>query len=313
MSGSAVGTGIGPGPRSDSRAAGIALFICTLMLFAGYDAFCKHMLQFYPAPFVNLMRYCAIGTIATVWLWRAGALRFWRTGHRGLLLLRGTMLSIVATCFMTALIWMPLAEATAIYFTAPLVMVALSSAVLGERVARSRWAAVGIGFAGMLLIVRPGNDLPLLGTVLMAVAAFCYAVFQLLTRRLAPLVPSAVQYAYMALLCFIVTAVPAPFFWPAQPVPLPDLLLLLAAGACSGAGQLLLLAAFRRVDAATLAPLNYLQLLMAVAISSLWFARPPDAIASVGIALIVAAGLYLSRARPTPVPGRPSSSPRLQP
>ena len=208
------------------------------------------------------------------------------------------MLATVATCFMTALIWMPLAEATAIYFTAPLLMVALSPWLLGEAVQRSRWVAVTVGFGGMLLIVRPGNQLPLLGTVLMAIAAVCYAVFQLLTRRLAALVPSPVQYAYTALVCLVVTLIPAPFFWPVPPVPVHDVLLLLAGGACSGVAQWLLLAAFERVEASTLAPLNYLQLLLAVAISSLWFHRPPDALATAGIALIVAAGIYLARARP---------------
>ncbi|MES1265604.1 MAG: DMT family transporter, partial [Variovorax sp.] len=142
-------------------------------------------------------------------------------------------------------------------------------------------------------------------TGLMAVSAVCYAIFQLLTRRLAALVPSPVQYAYTALVCLVVTAIPAPFFWPAQPVPWHDVLLLLAGGACSAAAQLMLLAAFERVEASTLAPLNYLQLLLAVAISSFWFHRPPDALATAGIALILAAGIYLARARPAPRAARP--------
>ena len=95
------------------------------------------------------------------------------------------MLATVGTCFMTALIWMPLSEATAIYFTSPLIMVALSPWLLGERVRAAQWAAVAVGFAGMLLIVRPGADLPWLGTLLMAVSAVSYAVFQVLTRKLA--------------------------------------------------------------------------------------------------------------------------------
>jgi drug/metabolite transporter (DMT)-like permease len=236
------------------------------------------------------MRYLSVIVVAFTMLCRHGDLRLWRAPQKPLLLLRGAMLVTVATCFMTALIWMPLAEATAIYFTAPLLMVALSPWLLGERVQRSRWVAVTVGFGGMLLTVRPGNQLPLLGTVLMAVAAVCYAVFQLLTRRLAALVPSPVQYAYTALVCLVVTAIPAPFFWPAQPVPLHDVLLL-AGGACSAA-----------------APLNYLQLLLAVAISSLWFHRPPDALATTGIALILAAGIYLARSRPAPraVPALPA-------
>jgi len=281
-----------------SRRAGVGIFFCALTAFAAYDAFCKHMLQFYPAPVVNVMRYVSVVVVAFAMLCRHGDLRLWRAPHKPLLLLRGAMLATVATCFMTALIWMPLAEATAIYFTAPLLMVALSPWVLGERVQRSRWVAVMVGFGGMLLIVRPGNALPWLGTVLMAVSAVCYAVFQLLTRRLAALVPGPVQYAYTAGVCFVVTLIPAPFFWPAQAVPLHDALLLLAGGACSAGAQWLLLAAFERVDASTLAPLNYFQLLLAVIISSLWFHKPPDAIATAGIALIMAAGVYLARARP---------------
>jgi drug/metabolite transporter (DMT)-like permease len=283
---------------SSRRRTGLAIFVCALMAFAAYDAFCKHMLQSYPAPFVNVMRYLSVIVVAFVTLWRHGDLRLWCAPQRPLLLLRGAMLATMATCFMTALIWMPLAEATAIYFTAPLVMVALSPSLLGERVQRSRWVAVTVGFGGMLLIVRPGNALPWLGTLLMAIAAVCYAVFQLLTRRLAALVPSPVQFAYTALVCLVVTAIPAPFFWPTQTVPLHDVLLLLAGGACSAAAQLMLLAAFERVEASTLAPLNYLQLLLAVAISSLWFHKPPDALATAGIMLILAAGIYLARSRP---------------
>lgn len=284
-------------PPGSARAAGIGFFFCALVAFASYDAFCKFMLQFYPAPFVNVMRYVSVIGIALAMLLRHGDLRIWRAPQKKLLVLRGAMLATVATCFMTALIWMPLAEATAIYFTAPLLMVALSPWLLGEQVRRSHWGAVIAGFAGMLLIVRPGGDLPWLGTVLMAVSAVCYAIFQLLTRRLSGLVASPVQYAYTALACLIATAIPAPFFLPAQWPPAADILLLLAGGACSGAAQWLLLAAFERVEASTLAPLNYFQLLLAVAFSTFWFHRPPDALAAAGIALIMAAGIYLARAR----------------
>ena len=289
-------------PSPGARATGIGLFLAALVIFAGYDAFCKQMVATYPAPFINLMRYVSVVGIATAVLLRHGDLRLWRAPHRKLLLLRGGMLAIVATCFMTALTWMPLAEATAIYFTAPLLMVALSQTLLGESVQRSRWVAVVVGFAGMLLIVRPGGQLPVLGSVLMAIAAVGYAIFQLLTRRLAGKVPNPVQYSYMALMCLVATALPAPFFWPAQTPAALDVVLLLAAGACSGAAQWLLLAAFQRVDAATLAPLNYVQLLLAVLISSFWFHRPPDGLALAGIALIMAAGVYLARARTAPLP-----------
>jgi drug/metabolite transporter (DMT)-like permease len=285
-----------------SKAAGMGFFFGALVAFASYDAFCKQMLQFYPAPFINLMRYLAVAAIAAAMLAGHGDARIWRTPYRKLLLLRGAMLGTVATCFMTALIWMPLAEATAIYFTAPLLMVALAPWLLKERVPRSCWAAVTVGFIGMLFIVRPGGDLPRLGVILMAISAVCYAIFQLLTRRLAGRVPNQVQYAYTALVCLVMTALPAPFFLPSVRPPTADILLLLLGGGCSAAAQWLLLAAFARVEAATLAPLNYIQLLLAVLISTLWFQRPPDGLALTGIALIVAAGIYLARVRKTQAP-----------
>jgi drug/metabolite transporter (DMT)-like permease len=89
-----------------------------------------------------------------------------------------------------------------------------------------------------------------------------------------------------------------PFFMPAQ-MPSPGgVALLLVGGACSGLAQWLLLAAFQRVEASTLAPLNYFQLLLAVGFSTFLFHRPPDAIALAGIALIMAAGVYLARRKP---------------
>ncbi len=281
-----------------SRRTGILIFLCALVAFASYDAFAKEMVSRYPPAVMNLTRYLAISAMALVLLWRHRTLRIWRAPHQGLLFCRSLMLATVATCFMTALVTMPLAEATAIYFTAPLLMVALSPWLLGERVTRVQWIAVVAGFGGMLLIVRPGGDLPLGGTLLMVVSAVCYAMFQVLTRRLAGLVPAPVQFAHMAAVCLVVTNLPWLFLAPGATMPGPGAFgIMLLGGVCSGAAQLLLLAAFRRAGAATLGPLNYIQLMLAVAISAVWFNRPPDAVALGGIAMILAAGVYLARAR----------------
>ena len=289
--------GVVPGVAS-GVASGVALFLLALLCFSFYDAFAKQMVLRYPAVVVNEGRYLTHGLIALVVLVIHGNLKLWRFPDQRLLILRGSALAIVATCFMTALITMPLAEATAIYFTSPLLIVALSSVLLGERTVAIQWAAVGLGFIGMLLIVRPGGDLPLVGTVLMSVAAVFYAVFQMLTRRLSGLVPASVQFAYMSFICLLVTVVIGAVAPPAQRPPAGEFAVLMAGGLISAIAQGLLLAAFRRVPAATLAPLNYVQLLLAVLISSFWFARPPDHLALAGIALIVAAGIGLA------IPGR---------
>jgi drug/metabolite transporter (DMT)-like permease len=290
-----------------ARQTGVLLFFAALVAFATFDAGAKQLLERYPAPFLNVMRYLAVVTLAMGMLWRHGrGLRLRDAPEKPLLVLRGVMLATVATCFMTALIWMPLSEATAIYFTAPLIMVALSPWLLGERVRAAQWGAVAAGFAGMLLIVRPGGDLPLLGTLLMAVSAVSYAIFQVLTRKLSNKVPGPVQYAYTAFICLIVTALPAPFFLPDPWPGTADTVIILALGACSGLAQILLIAAFQRVPAATLAPLNYFQLLLALGFSTFWFQRPPDALALAGMGLIIAAGVFLAL-RPVRTPSAPAA------
>ncbi|MFY2844869.1 DMT family transporter [Achromobacter ruhlandii] len=295
----AITSATAPGaiPAAGSRRAGILLFFAALVAFATFDAGSKQMLMRYPAPFLNIMRYLAVATLALGLLWRHGWPDLRAAPQKPLLILRGLMLATVGTCFMTALIWMPLSEATAIYFTSPLIMVALSPWLLGERVRPVQWMAVAAGFAGMLLIVRPGADLPALGTLLMGVSAISYAIFQVLTRKLSGKVAGPVQYAYTAFICLVVTALPAPFFLPDPWPDLTDMTLIVGLGACSGLAQILLIAAFQRVAAATLAPLNYFQLLLAVAFSTFWFQRPPDGLALTGIAMIMASGVFLALRR----------------
>lgn len=289
-----------PAPVQSSSAtqkAGVLIFLCGLMTFSVFDASSKYLLETYPAPFLNIMRYATVALLAVAMLLRHGGPRLRDAPHKALLIWRGVALGTVGTCFMTALIWMPLAEATAIYFTSPLIVVVLSQWFLQEKVGLAKWLAVLAGFAGMLLVVRPGNDLPALGTALMVVSAICFSIFQLLTRKLAGKVASHIQYSYTAFVCVVITGLPAPFFLPDPWPDLPDFLFILSLGVCNGAGHLLLIAAFQRVAASTLAPLNYCQLLMAVAFSTFLFNQPPDALALTGIALITAAGVFLALPR----------------
>lgn len=273
------------------------LFLCGLLTFAIFDASSKHLLATYPAPFLNIMRYGTVALLGVAMLVRQGGPPLWKAPHQGLLIARGVALGTVGTCFMTALTWMPLAEATAIYFTSPLIVVVLSPWFLQEKVGPAKWLAVMAGFAGMLLIVRPGNSLPLLGTVLMAVSAISFAIFQLLTRRLAGKVDGHIQYSYTAFVCVVITGLPAPFFLPDPWPGLGDFLFILSLGICNSAGHLFLIAAFQRVAASTLAPLNYGQLLMAVAFSTILFDQAPDPLAMSGIVLITAAGVFLALPR----------------
>jgi len=287
---------LNPAANPANRASGIAFFLVAMTGMATFDAVSKYLLQFYPAPFLNVVRYLTVSTVGICLLIQHR--RTWRDcapkPYRGLLLARGLALGMVGTCFMTALIWMPLSEATAIYFTSPLIMVALSPWLLGESVSRVQWLAVATGFVGMLLVVRPGSNLPALGTMLMVIAAVSYALMQMLTRRLAGKVASDIQYATTSLICLVMTALPAPFFLPDPWPTTAHALAIVAIGVCNGVAQLFIITALARASIATLAPFNYFHLIVVLAYSTFWFNRPPDALALAGMALIIAAGVFLA-------------------
>lgn len=281
------------------KAQGISLFLCALLLFGVFDASSKYLLAAdLPAVFLNAMRYLAFLGVGLVVLLYGGVPRWSQVMHKRVLIWRGIALGAAGTCFMTALTWMPLGEATALYFTAPLMVVAASPWMLGESVGREKWAAVAVGFIGMQLIVRPGGALPLLGTGLMIMAAICFAAYQLFTRRLSVLgVPIHVQYGSTAIVCLIITGLPVPFF---LPDPWPSVTLICAiilACLCNAAGHLLLIAAFERVAASTLAPLNYLQLTLAVFFSIVLFGAMPDILTFFGIVFVIIAGVFIALQR----------------
>lgn len=274
------------------RACGV--FLCAILALATLDMLAKDLVSRHPAPLVNLVRYGMVLGLAVGLMqvqratWRLPAT------HRKLLLLRGAMLGTVGLSFMQALHTMPLAEATALYFLSPLIVVALSAWLLRERVGPRQWAAVLAGFAGMLLIVRPGGTLPLTGTALMLLAAGAYAMVQVLTRRLAGHVGMTEQFFWTAVVCFVMTLLSLPtadtLTWP----PAADLAWMVLVGLLSAVGQYLLIRAFQQVPASSLAPFNYFHLLLAVAFSIVVFEQRPDALALVGMATIAGAGLVLT-------------------
>lgn len=214
-------------------------FLCALLALATLDMLAKDLVGRHPAPLVNLFRYGVV-LIMAIGMMRARNCPWrLRRGQRGLVLWRGVALGGVGLTFMQALHTMPLAEATAIYFLSPLMIVALSRLLLGEHVRTGQIAAVVAGFLGMLLIVRPGSALPLAGTALMLVAAGSYAMLQILTRKLAGQVEMEQQFFWAAVVCSGMTLLSLPtggtMSWPSGT----DLLLLGLVGLLSGLGQFL--------------------------------------------------------------------------
>jgi len=271
----------------------VVLVVGAVACFTVADAIVKFLSQRYPVPLLLFVRFALQVTVTVAWLAPKLGWSLVRTSQPKLQLLRGTVMIGSALCFVNALRWLPLADATAINFTTPILVVLLSMALLKERVTRSRWAFVGAGFAGMLLIVRPGAAI-FHGAALLALgAAGFYAVFQILTRRLRAEDPR-VTLLYPALCGTVLMALPLPFLGPVADVPWTHVALVAAFGAAGMLGHFLFILAFRHAPASALTPFTYVQLVWAMALGWLVFGHFPDRYSLAGIAIIAGSGLLLA-------------------
>ncbi|MBM3492443.1 MAG: DMT family transporter [Alphaproteobacteria bacterium] len=225
----------------------------------------------------------------------------------GLQIVRGLFGIASSVLYFIALASVSLATAAAISFTAPLAVTALSAPLLGERVGLHRWAAVAAGFAGALIIIRPGFGGTVQGAaLLLVVSAGCSAMYQIITRKLAGQDHAETTNIWSGLVGSTAICLMVPFVWQ-TPGEAGNWALFVSLGLFGGSAHYLLTKAFERAPASLLSPFNYLHLLGAAATGYLLFADVPDRWTWIGAAVIVAAGLYIarreSRRRQAPRPG----------
>ena len=294
----------------DHRILGIACVVSAITLFVLQDAVIKWLSGAYPLHEIILVRSAsAIGV--TLFVMRLeGGIHLLRTRRLGLLLTRSGLLVVANCAFYLALAAMTIAEATSIFFVAPLLITALSALVLREPVGPRRWAAVCIGLAGVIVMLRPGEGALQWVALLPIVAAGAYALMQTITRRLGT-TERASTIAFYAQAGFIAASVAiglvagdgrfAPeddaslaFLLRAWTVPsIGDAALFLAIGVINGVGGYLMSQAYRISQPAAIAPFEYVALPMAVIWGVVFFGNWPDAITYVGMALICGSGLYV--------------------
>jgi len=210
-------------------------------------------------------------------------------------LLRGGSMLLATLAFFTTLSYMPQAEATAINFLAPLLVLALAPWVLKEPPRISRWVAAAIAFGGVLIIVRPGGGLHPLGVMFGLLTACCFAAQFIATRRVARDDPytSLIWSGAVGTVC-LTLALPV-ILPPALPV-LAELsavnwLLLISTGVSGALGHLLQIGAYRNAPASTLAPFVYLQIVSATAVGWMFWGHFPDSLTWLGIAIICTSGI----------------------
>jgi drug/metabolite transporter (DMT)-like permease len=213
-----------------------------------------------------------------------------KTNNLRLQIARGCVLLLSSLIFFSMLRFMPIAEATALNFCAPLIVLAVSPWLLKEALSLPRWIAVIIGFVGMLIVVRPGGDIPPLGIILGICSAFSFSAFSLISKRLARDDDPTVTLFYGAIVGTVITSIAVPFFWSIHHPTTLEWVLILTIGIFGTFGHFLLNYAYKHADASMLMPFTYMQIIAAATLGWLLFDQFPDGLTLVGILIICSSG-----------------------
>lgn len=275
---------------------GIRLMMLSMACFVVNDSLVKFVSQTLPAGQLIFLRGLMASALVLLTMRLTGVRLVPRQLGQGVVPLRAGIDALATLAYLASLFHLPIANATAINMATPLVITLLAVWWLHARVTASHALAVALGFVGVLLVIQPGVDgingwawLCLLGTGL-------HALRDLVTQRLAREVPSlAVTLATALAVTLAAGALSIAQGW--RPVGAAQWALLAAAAVFLSAGYQFLIRATRAGDIAVVAPFRYSGLLMAVTLGWLGWGDVPNALAWCGIALVVAAGLYLLHRR----------------
>lgn len=273
---------------------GVLLTAGAVLLFAMMDSTTKYLAGFFAVPMIMAVRYGVTLLLMLATAYPRQGNRLFRTRRTGLVAVR-SMCLVVASLFLgLALHRMPVAETTAIMFMGPLLVVAVAGPLLGEKAGLWGVAAALGGFAGVLLIVRPGSGLDGLGIVFLAINVIANVAYAILSRLLAPTESAVTLLFYTALAGTIAFGATLP--WTLGSV-VPTLLqgaLLVGLGIGGGLGHFAYTTAFRHAPASFLAPVNYLQLVWAGLLGWMVFDHVPDLLTIVGMAIVTASGVSVA-------------------
>lgn len=270
---------------------GIAAIVAAMFLLSITDATVKWLGHAgYAATQIAFFRYLFGMVPVVVMIWRNGGGSL-RIGRPWLHVARIALIFATSITFYTGLRYMPLAEAVAIAFTAPLFVTLLSWPMLGERVGPRRWGAVAAGFVGAAIMLQPGTAAFRVEAILILVAALTFALAMLLTRRMAVTETNTAIFAYSTLGAWLCSVPFALFSW--QVPTERDLWVFLMLGLIGGCGSYLVIIAYRHAPAALTASFDYTSLVWATLFGWLVWREQPGPSVWVGAAVIVAAGLYI--------------------
>jgi drug/metabolite transporter (DMT)-like permease len=280
---------VGDGHDHPHTLRGILLVLSAVFMFSSMDTIAKYLLRTYPLPPLIWARYVVqMGFMLVLLAPRMG----WglvRTSHPWLQILRGVLLVISSVFFYLSLTFLPMAEAAAITFVGPVLVTALSGPMLGERITPRQWVAVGLGFVGVLIIIRPGGGLLTPTAIFPLCSALAFSFYQIITRKIVGREHPLTTLFYTALVGTAVTSLSLPFAW--HTPTLGQVPLILAIGLLGGFGHFLLIRAVTQASPSALAPFIYVQLIWSTVLAFLAFGEFPSSGSLLGMLVIVSAGM----------------------
>ncbi len=274
---------------------GILLIVLGLSMAALTGALMKSLTSELSPMLIGWFRFTGYFLIMVpVALARVGR-RAFKPPRVGIQIMRGLLLAIGTLSFMTGVRDLDYADAIAILYVYPFLMVLMAPLILGERVSAIGWVGVFGGFGGVLLVVRPEFRNFDVSALYVLFTGFLVAVQMLLNRKLGTLSDPAVISMWGALVASLVVMLTLPFGW--QPVTAAQLGILALMALTSAISQTLMIMAFSRAPASDLAPFTYSEIVSAVLIGLVMFGTLPDTLSWAGIGLIMLSGVVVARAQ----------------
>ncbi len=215
-----------------------------------------------------------------------------RTRRPGVQFVRSCLLITSSFLFFSAVKYVPIAQAASISFTSPLIVAILAGPMLGERITPVRVIGLAVGFAGTLVVIRPGTEMFHWASLLILANAASYALYQVLTRRLAGIDSAETSVVYSALVGTLLMSAIVPFTW-RTPTTWTDAGLLASLGVLGGMGHYCLARALTCAPANFVSPFQYWQMVGSVIVGYLMFAEVPDAFVWTGASMIIGAGPFV--------------------
>lgn len=264
--------------------------LCGMFLFSAVDTQAKFLTSEYHPAQIIWFRQIGLFIGVLILLAIKGPVIL-KTQQPGLQLTRGGLAICSGLLFVYAIRHAALVDAVAVSFVAPFFLTILGALFLGEKVGIRRWSAVVIGFIGAMIIIRPGTGAVHPAVLLVLVAAFAYALRQVIGRKLADTDKTHTTVAYTAIIGSLLISIPLPFIW-RTPETATHILLIVSMATMGAIAEVLVIKALEVAEAVVVAPIHYTLIIWGTIYGYLVFNQLPDTWTWIGTAIIVAAGMF---------------------